>query len=730
MALTKEQEEIVESLKHLVDCAQKEDQYTREMQLMRCRKLKYYWDGFQRIFFSEVAHDWRVPKTKDQGSSYYDKPVNVYRAYLESIVAALSITVPAIRCVPEDAANPSDLITGRAGELISKQLYRDNNLPLLWIKGLYILTTEGMIAVHNYPKEDEKYGTYEDKVYEPAIESVITRTCVNCDSTLVDDDYCPHCLDFVEGMNKEELIEVEQLKEVLTKSKSRQCFEPYGFTNVKVPFHTKKQQDISYLIFSQEVHYSIIRQKYNIDIEPSYSDSDTYYERWARQPIVYGAEEGESVVTERQFWFRPSYYWILDEDKRKKLEKKYPNGVKVCMANEHFCRAESAKLDDEWTIAENPLSDFLHHEPLGQVLVNVQDIVNDMIALVIQTIEHGIPQTFADPDVLNFELYSKVEATPGTIFPAKPRTGQQLGQAFHEVKTATLSREVEVLINRILELGQLCSGALPSLFGGQQPQGGSGTAAEYSMSRAQAQQRLQTIWKMFVSLWERVFTKVIPLQIEEMKYDEQFVDTDSMGNYVNIFIKRAELTGKIGRVYLESAENMPITVAQKKDALMELIQIQHPAIMQALTSPENVPLLKQVIGIPEFTLPGQDSIEKQYEEIQLLLQSGPMPSENPMMPEMSSVQVDPDVDDHIIEAETCKRWLVSPAGRESKRDNPDGYRNVLLHTKEHMMFIAPPPMPEMPGKGPKKATEQPPINPEDQNNGIPNYSSVEPTTIQ
>ena len=725
--MTHKQEEVVDALKHLCECAHKEDQYTREVQLQRCRKLKFYWDGFQRIFFSEVAHDWRIPD-KNTGAQYYDKPINVYRAYLESIIAALSITVPPIRCVPEDANNATDLITARASEYVAKQLYRENNIEILWIRGLFILATEGFIAVRNYPKEDAKYGTYPEKQYETITEEIEVKSCAHCSHPLDEDDFCPNCIDFTESINQIQPVEVEQLKEVLTKNKSRQCLEAYGLLNVKIPFHTKKQEDVSYLIFSQEVHHSLLSAKYKMNISASAADSDNYYERWARAPINYGVEEAEAIVTERQFWFRPSYYWVLDDDKRKILEKEYPNGVKVSMADDHFCKAESASLDDDWTLSENPLSDYIHHEPLGAALVNVQDIVNDMVALVIQTIEHGIPQTFADPSVLNFELYSKTEATPGTIFPAVPKTGKSLGEAFHEVKTATLSRETEILINRILELGQLVSGALPSLFGGQQPQGGSGTAAEYAMSRAQAQQRLQTSWKMFKVLWERVFGKVIPAQINAMKYDDQYVDKDSMGNYVNIYIKQTELIGKIGHVYLESADNMPITLAQKKDALMELLQIQHPAIMQALTSPENVPLLKQIIGIPEFTLPGQDSIEKQYEEIQLMLQSAPMPT--PDGQEISSVEVDPDVDDHVMEAETCKRWLVSPTGRAAKRDNLEGYRNVLIHAKWHMSMIAPPAMPEESGKPKTTAPEQPPINPQDQNNGIPNYSSVEPSTIQ
>ena len=44
-----------------------------------------------------------------------------------------------------------------------------------------------------------------------------------------------------------------------------------------------------------------------------------------------------------------------------------------------------------------------------------------LISLVLQTIEHGIPQTFADPKVLNFNAYRNSEVIPGGIYPATPK---------------------------------------------------------------------------------------------------------------------------------------------------------------------------------------------------------------------------------------------------------------------------------------------------------------------
>src|SRR3970282_2407344 len=92
-------EDIKAALKALVDHADREDRIIRERQIRLWRKLKLYWDGFQRLWFRETAHDWRIGDTTqgaNEYASYYDKTINVFRSYLESIIAALSVTVPAI----------------------------------------------------------------------------------------------------------------------------------------------------------------------------------------------------------------------------------------------------------------------------------------------------------------------------------------------------------------------------------------------------------------------------------------------------------------------------------------------------------------------------------------------------------------------------------------------------------------------------------------------------------
>lgn len=45
------------------------------------------------------------------------------------------------------------------------------------------------------------------------------------------------------------------------------------------------------------------------------------------------------------------------------------------------------------------------------------------------------------------------------------------------------------------------------------------------------------------------------------------------------------------------------------------------------------------------------------------------------------------MDNHQVEAAICKSWLISSAGRLAKKENPDGYKNVLLHMKAHLIIV-------------------------------------------
>jgi hypothetical protein len=470
--------------------------------------------------------------------------------------------------------------------------------------------------------------------------------------------------------------------------------------NVKLPLYARKQSEVLYLFYCYETHYANainLFPKLQDDLarkmtgpQPGSFDS---YEQWARLSTEYRGEYPVNCVTVKSVWFKDAAYNVLSEDRTKAWKKKYPDGICATFVNELFACAKEQKLDEHWTLEYNPMADYLSNDPLGMLLTSVQEITNDLISLTKQTIEHGVGLTFVDPAVVDLNAYQQTEVTPGALIPSKAISGnKKLSDGFFEIKTATLSGEVMPFGDQVQSLGQLASGAIPSLFGGQIE--GSETASQYSMSKNAAQSRLGLQWKMKCNWWKNYMGKAIAMYISIIQTDEREVLKGTDGNFINVVIRKAELSGKIGRFELEANENLPMSWSQRKDVIQQLILSPNSNIMSWLMQPENLPILRESIGLNNFSIPGADDVDKQWAEIQQLISGPPMETGDPLNPMAPSVEVDVLMDTHPIQFEICRKWAVSEVGQFYKYNHPEEYQNVLLHAKQHLdaMNTGMPPM--------------------------------------
>jgi len=381
------QDEIRIAIKTIVDHFDQEDRAVRDRQIRQWRRLKLYWDGFHKIWYSEVAHDWRIydydkDDNDDASNDHYDKPVNVFRAYLESIIAALSITIPKVKCFPDDATNDLDLSTAKTGSHIAELLYKHNNADLTWLHALYVYCTEGLVAAYNYSKTDKSFGTYEKKHYSETTEP--HYVCPECetevDSLFIGDQQqveliCPECGNQIDPNLEQQPFTISRLDKVTDEPKTRQCIEVYGGLYVKVPNYAMSQEECPYLIYSYETHFANAIDKFEElrDIKDwstrtGYDAGGIYdpYERWGRLNPQYQGEYPTNTVTIRNCWFRPSAYNILKDEEADQFRSLFPDGVKVILVNEEIAEDPIMEsMDDHWTLTKNPLSDHLHHDPLG-----------------------------------------------------------------------------------------------------------------------------------------------------------------------------------------------------------------------------------------------------------------------------------------------------------------------------------------------------------------------------
>jgi len=297
-----------------------------------------------------------------------------------------------------------------------------------------------------------------------------------------------------------------------------------------------------------------------------------------------------------------------------------------------------------------------------------------------ETISHGIPSDWADPEVVDFDKYGRFEAVPGYIYKAKPRKpGESLSNSFYTSSRATLSREVAMFLKQLDTDAQFCVGSFPSIYGGPS-EGKSRTFAEYAASRQMALQRLQVTWTLLLEWWTKTVSGAVDLYKDCVVEDERFVKFID-GNYINVWIKQADLQGKVGGVEAEGSEAFPVSLGQIEAKLLKLMELNNDYVNSALYNPENARMLQDSFALTGLKIPGEAQRVKQTGEIQELLKSGPV------SPVQSTVPVDPDVDDHAIHMATVVAFLVSDIGLEVKRTNPEGYANNIAHLHEHKRVI-------------------------------------------
>ena len=694
---TESEEEIHALLLELVKKAEEEDRDLRFPLLRICKRNDLYFNNIQTIFYDEVAKDYRDVKSvmeqlQDNYSGADIKVINVYKAYAESIIAALSVQPPNTQFMPDDAEDTEDLETAKAYSKIEELIRKHNHASLMLIKALTLLYNCGVIFGYNYYKTDPAYGTFRTpKTVNKIPKQLAELRCSQCGQILdsgipveqasqLTDLNCPTC-----GYHAppEIILRVQFEDEVAEwdeTPKGRSGFDIFSPTHVKVSLHARNQSDCGYLVLRLETHQAKVKATYDIEsIEDTGSDTELY-ERWARTPIEYAGTIQVDLTTLRYVWLRPWWFRNLDIEKARVLESKFPNGVKVTVNGNQVLEFENANLDDEWTISFDPKANFIHAEPPGNAVIPIQDAKNDVFNLGIQSIEYGIPETYVHPKTLNLAKYGEAKSAPGMMTAALPPSpDKSIGDGFYQSKPATLSNEYTNFDRSLDQTGQFVSAALPSLWGGNQKPGET-TASEYTQSRSNALQRLQPTWEMISVFWTQLMFKCVKNYATNLREDEKFTKQEN-GTFVNVWINKSSLQGKVGHVEPELSGSLPLSWSQKKDFIMQLANLQDDRIGSILFHPNNAELIKRVTGMQDMYIPGEYDRNKQYQEYYELSVAAPISETEPSIP------VDIDVDDHMVHMQVMKNILVSNMGINLYKTNPQGYQNCVIHYRQHQLAI-------------------------------------------
>jgi hypothetical protein len=487
-----------------------------------------------------------------------------------------------------------------------------------------------------------------------------------------------------------------------------------GGLELKTPPWANEMHEYPYLQWNLEVHQARLRAAYPHaadKIGSPVAPGAQQYERLARLsqsqggPLTEGGDFNISLITFQRTWLRPwAFFALEDKSLRDELLQMFPDGAYVAFAGDAYCESRNENMDDHWRVLHALPGDGSSGRPaLGDALISVQERFNTLSNLQMETYEYGIPPIYADSEVLDFDSLQNQTAEPGSHYPARAKPGQSLAAGFFQPEPAEVPGDLaEHAANLMGPIAQFLTGAFPALFGGAMSN--NDTASGYAMARDQAMGRIGLVWRRMKFFHADIMLLAVDCFRRNRPNDVEVTLLGAGAAFESQWIRLADLKGNLFS-YPETDEQYPTLWSQQRAVLLQLIANPDPQIQAVLAHPENMALVKRLIGLEEFVIPDEESRTKQYREIAQLVAELPLMKRqdvtgvvNPAFKEavangvdaeiiLPSIMPDEFADNHAVELEICMRWFSSDAGQVAKVEAPLGYANVRAHGLFHRDYL-------------------------------------------
>jgi hypothetical protein len=745
----------------------------------------------------------------------YQFVTNFYQGFGLSFVALLSQDVPSVRFYPQAAQSLEDISAARAASDVAQLIEQNNHVEQMLTLVGYHLWNDGKLGGYvRYVADGQRFGFREEEILE-AVEIALGEdsfVCPACgkesgnskletrnssdrgDAGLPNDEFrasdfqggdaadegrggfstshespvtsrgiCPGCgAELGEGdIRRAERVTVPRVAGIRRTANGQEVISIVGGLELNTPAWANEMHEYPYLQWQAEVHRAKLKAAYphaarQIESSPAQGAEDVYA-RTSRLSVAQGfpgLQPGDALVNLITFdrtWIRPwAFYAVEDEAVRAELLQLFPDGCYVGFAGDAYCEARSETMDDHWRVLHAFPGDGQGRPSVGDSLVQVQERYNVLSNIQTETYEYGIPPIYADPQVLDFDSLANQVAEPCAHFPARARPGQPLAAGFFQPAPAQVPRDMLLHQQDLIgPVAQFLTGLFPAVFGGNMED--VKTASGYAMARDQAMGRLGLVWRRTKQFYAEMMLLAVDCFRKNRPEDAEIPLLGPDGVFDSRAIRLAELKGNIS-VHPEADETFPRMKSQQRGVLQQLFALKDPLVQRALEEPANIGYIKNVLGLSELVIPGEDARNKQLREIQQLLAGAPIvvgaPAEgrnskyemrNSGMGDaagvdaaeggrgyvapgfspaglgdelgdgkdatlkggattpqftshasllLPSVAVDELLDDHASEFEECKRWASSEAGQAAKMTNPAGFANVRAHAEAHLRAMS------------------------------------------
>jgi len=789
---------LVHALRELVRQYREEGVVARRHEIRRIRQARLFWQGLQYAWWNPNDMNWHLPfeqRFSDDRAleemPRYQFVTNFYQGFGLSFIAVLSQDVPSVRFYPQSAQSLEDISAARAASDVAALIEQNNHIEHLLTSIGYFLWTDGKLGAYvRYVADGQRFGFHEENVLEaleiPLGEDVYvcpqcgketavardsrpvtredngsgdaaeffrtehgTRDTDHADDAGTPEPRCANCGAALTDANlrRAERVTVPRIAGTRRMPNGQEVISIAGGLELNTPVWANEMHEYPYLQWQAEVHRAKLKAAYphaadKIETSPSQGAEDVYA-RVSRLsveqglPSIHPGDALMNLITFDRTWLRPwAFYSIEDAEVRAELLALFPDGCYVAFAGEAYCESRNESMDDHWRVLHALPGDGQNRPSIGDSLVQVQERYNVLSNMQAETYECGIPPIYADPQVLDFDALANQVAEPAAHFPARARPGQPLAAGFFQPAPAQVPpdmlRHQQDLIGPV---AQFLTGLFPAVFGGNMED--VKTASGYALARDQALGRLGLVWRRMKQFYADVLLLSVDAFRKNRPNDAEIPLLGPDGVFDSHVIRVADLKGNIC-VHPEADETFPRLKSQQRGVLQQMFGINDPMIQRALTEPANLGYIKNVLGLTELVIPGEESRNKQLREIQQLLATAPIvismsalgtahvaPASVPPNSDSSvdaaprqqlagatvpqagedfhespvtsheslplvlpSVPVDQLLDDHAVEFEECKRWANSEAGQAARMTNPAGFANVRAHAEAHLRAMA------------------------------------------
>ena len=406
-----------------------------------------------------------------------------------------------------------------------------------------------------------------------------------------------------------------------------------GGLELKTPPWAGEMHEYPYLQWNIEVHQARLRAAYPHaadKIGAPVATGSQEYERLARLaqsqggPLTEGGDFNINLITFQRTWLRPWAFFALDDKAlRDELLEIFPDGAYVAFAGDVYCEARNENMDDHWRVLHALPGDGSSGRPaLGDSLISVQERFNTLSNLQMETYEYGIPPIYADSEVLDFDALQSQTAEPGSHYPARAKPGQSLAAGFFQPEPAEVPPDLsEHAAGLMGPVAQFLTGAFPALFGGAMSN--NDTASGYAMAREQAMGRIGLVWRRMKFFHADIMLLAVDCFRRNRPHDVEVTLLGAGSAFESKWIRLADLKGNLFS-YPETDEQYPTLWSQQRAVLMQMMGNPDPQMQAVLAHPENMALIKRLLGLEEFVIPDEESRTKQYREIAQLVAEAPV----------------------------------------------------------------------------------------------------------